>query len=261
MARMILVKPLPIASVVADAGSGAANLLTPSPKEVYVVPGGVASQTRVLTVDLGAVRRFDSVFLGFLTAWNTDFNLWSITAGVNGPVETVLLTEAAGTPAMARSRIDEPLYRHAFHRTPAPILARYLRIVIWPVTNAEATVGILSVGLATETTYNREWGGGRRIIDTGTVESLPDGGFATGDGAVKGGFRWTWGDLDDAEVDAIYAVGLDRGERRPIIVVEDPDPSTGLNERLHYGLFERFEPYERTAPGKTRWSLGVQQWV
>lgn len=261
MARMLLLKPLPIMSAAATFGTGAANLLTPNPKEVYFKAGFTGEQRPAVTVDLGEVRRFDSIFLGFLNNWNTDFNTWSISAGVAGPLETVLLSEPAGTPALTPSRSAAPHYRHAFHRTAAPVLARYLQITIFPSTNAETMVGILAVGLAFETTWNREWGGGRRIIDTGTVEALPDGGFATSEGAVKGGFRWTWGDLDDAEVDAIYDIGLDRGERRPVIVVEDPDRTAGLNERLHYGLFERFEPYERIAPRRTRWSLGVQQWV
>jgi len=35
----------------------------------------------------------------------------------------------------------------------------------------------------------------------------------------------------------------------------------GLNERIHYGLFDRFEPYERLSPGRTRWGLRMNEWI
>lgn len=60
---------------------------------------------------------------------------------------------------------------------------------------------------------------------------------------------------------ALWALVKDRGERRPVLVAEELQEGAGTNEELHYGLFDRFEAYERQAPGSTRWSLSMTEWV
>lgn len=256
MSKMIILEPTTVADIIpiADNVSGAENMLTPEPKEVAFQSSQVGALW--LRFDLGSVQMIDCVFLGFL----------------NCPPGTTLEVLAGETQAnltnfygpasvFAASSSASPLRRHQFIEFAAPVAARYVDIYIVRGASADMTFGIFATGLSLRTTHNREKGGGRPIIDTGAVEARVDGGFGTGHGAVKGGFRWTWGDLDDAEVDAIYHLGLRVGRRRPIIVVEDPDPSPGLNERIHYSLFDSFEPYERGDPTKHRWALSVTQWV
>ncbi|HYD12742.1 MAG TPA: hypothetical protein VEC11_07830 [Allosphingosinicella sp.] len=254
MANMLLVKPIVAGAVAASTGANAANLLTPDPKEAWSsTAAGAASN---LDFDFGAGISIDSVFIGFIGNAAAPTVSWT-----SGAAAYTTTNRLATTSALAPSRLASPPRRHGFWRTAAPFSDRFHRLVFTPNVAATVTIGIVVFGLALQTTYNREWGAGRRIIDTGEVERLPGGGFGLGDGAVKGAFSWTWGDLTDAEVDAIYGVGLDRGTRRPIVVVEDPADAAGLNEGLHYSLFDRFEPYERQNPNLTRWSLSVEQWV
>ena len=123
------------------------------------------------------------------------------------------------------------------------------------------SIGVLLVGLAFQPAHNQEWGAGRQPIDTGVKDPLLGGGFGILEGARKARYRWTLGDLTEAEADALYGLALDQGETSPLLVVEDPDATMGLNERLHYGLFDGFEAYERANPSQTRWGLSVTQWV
>jgi hypothetical protein len=257
MSNMLLLKPLSPSTVAASTGTGVANLLTPDPKEVWAsVAGGSASN---LDFDMGAgAPTIDSVYIGFVAGAATA-PTFTWTSGAASYTTTTNLTAVS---AFAPSSSAAPPRRHCFRRLAAPLVGhRYHRIAFTPGVAGTTTIGIVVFGLALQTAYNREWGGGRSIIDTGAKERLLGGGFGIGEGARKAAFRWTWGDLSDAETDAIYDLGLDRGEGRPVIVVEDPDLTTGLNERIHYGLFDRWEPYERQNPNLTRWSLSVEQWV
>jgi hypothetical protein len=121
--------------------------------------------------------------------------------------------------------------------------------------------GALIVSRAFQPTWNKEWGSGRRPIDTGSREPLIGGGFGIGRGVRKRAYSWTLGDLPDAEVDAIEDIALACGETSPLVVVEDPEVDAGLVRRIHYGLFDRFEAFERKAVGVTRWSLSIIGWV
>lgn len=82
-----------------------------------------------------------------------------------------------------------------------------------------------------------------------------------GDGVVKAQFSFSFIDLTDAERNRLYSIKRDRGLRKPVLVVEDADLSAGQNEAIHYGVFERFQAYERTNPRKTRWAGSVLQWL
>lgn len=260
MSRMILYRPLPILAAQVNGAplsfSGGENLLTPEPKEVLTFVNGTgATHVDIL---LGPGVTFDSVFVGYqvrshplppeFTWQGGDINYDDFTFGV---------------VPIAPSSSPRPLRRHSFHRLAAPVTRQGVRLAYGPsVPNGHSlAIGIVAVGLAIETSFNRERGGGRPIYDTGSREARPDGGFGIHRGARKSGFRWTWGDLDDAEIERLHDLGMQTGSTAPIVVVEDPDPTVGLNERVHYGLFDGFEPYERRDPSKHRWSLSMTQWV
>jgi hypothetical protein len=255
VSNMILYKRLIPTAAAASLGTGAANLLTADPKEVLAYTGTGAQN--LIDIDLGSAQSIDSLLLGYFS-WSGGadpaVSLWRGTA-------TYTDTLVVSGSALAPSSVSSPLRRHFFHRFSSPQTARYIRFAPTTVNAITYQIGIVAIGLAFQPTYNREWGSGRRIIDTGTKEALLGGGFGIGEGARKSAFRWTFGDLTDAEVASLFDLGLDRGETRPIVVVEDPDVTSGLNERIHYGLFERLEPYERQNVSQTRWSLEVQQWV
>lgn len=258
MANMIVMLPhRPNAVSAAGGGTGAANLLTPDPKEVYSDGGGGGA--RSIDLDLGSVRPVDVLFLGFLGGSDgTTFTSISATGGATSYTETTLNVPQT-QPAQSSS--PAPLRRHWFVLLPAPVSVRYIRVTVQTPTVATHTAGILAVGEAFRPIHNREWGGGRQIIDTGVKEPLFGGGFGIAKGAVKSRYRWTLGDLLSSEVERLYDLALNAGETRPVLVVEDPDPTSGLNERIHYGLFESLQAFERLNPEQTRWSFSLTEWV
>ena len=50
------------------------------------------------------------------------------------------------------------------------------------------------------------------------------------------------------------------GNRRPIVLVEGGEGSID-QDMVHYGVFERFEAFEREDPNDTRWALSMQDWA
>lgn len=255
MTNMVLYKPIAPAVVAASTGTGAANLVTYDPKEAWATAAaGTASN---LDFDFGANVSVDSLFIGFIAGGAAPIITWS-----SGTASYTTTVNKNAVSAYAGSDVAVPLRRHGFWRLGAAVNHRYHRVAFDPGAAATATIGIVAFGLAFQPTYNREWGGGRQPIDTGAKQRLLGGGFGIGEGARKAGFGWVFGDLTDADIAAFYDLAMDRGETRPLILVEDPDPAvTGLNERIHYGLFDRFDRYARQNPNLTRWELSMEQWV
>jgi hypothetical protein len=229
MSNLLLFKAIPI--VTATGSGGAANLASPDPKEIWTGSGSA-------TVNFSGSQVIDSVFVGFL-----------------GSAGSVNISGFGAFSAAASARTS-PKRRHAFRRLGLPFSASSVTI-----SSTSGSIGIVAFGLAFQPAYNQEWGAGRFPIDTGAREPLLGGGFGIGKGAKKTGYRWTLGDIQQAEIDQIYEIGETAGETEPIVVVEDPDATTGLNERLHYGVFDKLEPYERQNPSQTRWNLQMIEWV
>jgi len=254
MSTMLLLKPTQAAAIAASTGTGAANLGTYDPKEVWASTAAGAAAN--LDFDFGANVSIDSLFIGYMTNYSAPTIAWT-----SGAAAYTTTANLATQTALAPTASPAPPRRHGFWRLGAPVAHRYHRLVFTPGAAQTHMIGIVVFGLAFQPTWNREWGGGRQIFDTSSVQELLGGGFGVEEGAVKAGFGWTFGDLTDPEVEAIFDIGLDRGIRRPLLVAEDPAATTGLNERLHYGLFDRFERYARADPQNTRWSLSVKQWV
>lgn len=256
MANLIIVPPTPIAAIAASRGTGAANLLTRSPKEVWadIAVGSAVN----IDIDLGAVRAIDSALLGHIHG-PAAAAVWTITGGVVGYTETVL---KPSSPLRANDAAGQfPALSHAFwHGAAASV--RYLRFSITqPAGSPLLMAGIVLVGAAFSPAFNKEWGSGRRPIDTGSVTPLPDGGFAVVEGARKMGYSWTFGDLTDVETDRLQDLVLEIGESSPVLVVEDPAATTGLRNRIHYGLFEKLRQFERRNRKQTRWEFGMEEWV
>jgi hypothetical protein len=254
MSNMLILRPATPAAVAVNRGSGGQNLLTPDPKEVWA--DNATGSDATVTLDFGAARAVDSAFVGYHNA--IAGAAWSLAGGLNAAGDLGLLV--AGADLRAPSSSGAPPRRHAFRRFAATNL-RFLTFYFNQPAAPALQIGVLLSGLAFQPAWNREWGGGRQVLDTGSKEPLLGGGFGVGDGARKAAYKWRLGDLSDAEADALYDMALDRGETRPVLVVEDPDLTAGLNERLHYGLFDRFEQIERRTQQQTSWSLSVTQWV
>jgi len=249
MSGVLIVKPEPHGAPPNVAGSGAVNLLTPSPKEVWVAPSTAPVE---IQIDLGVPTTIDSFFLGYTNA---------------APGATWALATKTAPGAGHSGLHDGPMRaadslgprHHAFKRLAAPVTSRYFSIALYQAGPTPIYAGALILGQAFE--KYRERGSDRTLIDTGIRNDLPDGGFNTGDGVVKAQFAFSFVDLTDEERNRLYAIKRDRGLRKPVLVVEDADLAAGQNEAIHYGVFERFQAYERTNPRKTRWAGSVLQWL
>ena len=256
MANILILSPVSISAIAASRGSGVANLLSRSPKEVWI--DSAVGSAATIDIDLGAATSIDTVYLGYVSP-PVAGAVWTITGGLAGYAETTL--KASGALRAVDSASRAPSRTHALWTGNAASV-RYIRIsVTQPAGNAVLSAGVVMVGAAWRPTFNMEWGAGRRVIDTGSATSLPDGGFATVAGARKRAFSFSLGDLSSAEVDALEEMLLDLGETSPALVVEDSDANTGQRGRIHYGLFQGLKAFERRNPAQTRWELNFEEWI
>ena len=256
MGNILILSPSPVSAVAASRGTGAANLLKDDPKEVWA--DSAVSTAANIDVDLGSVTSIDTVFLGYVTPPAAGAS-WTITGGAAGYTDTVV--KAGGALRAIDSTGQSPALSHAFWHG-AAVNVRYLRLAVTqPAGSAALTAGVVMAGAAFVPVWNNEWGGGRRVIDSSAVTGLPSGGFAIVDGARKGSYTWTLGDLTEAEVDTLYAMQLDRGASKPLLVVEDPGATTGQRNRIHYGLLTSLQQFERRNAKQTKWAFSLEEWV
>lgn len=233
------------------ADTGVANLITPDPKEVFQASG---TGTRTLYLDFGAAVTLDSLFLGY------------VNADANAKLQVYTNTGAAGAgavsvfPLTAIRATDAVTVRASQLAKFTPVASRYWSVVI-SANAAALQIGALAMGLSFEAAWDREFGSGRRLIDTGTAKALQSGGFGINEGARKAAYSWTFGDLTDAETEKLWGLSYRLGRTRPVIVHEREGATSGANEQLHYGLFQRFDQFERREPGATKWQLEIEEWI
>lgn len=247
MSSLIISRPI---KPVAFSGSPAATYdraLSGDPKEAAVL----AATPGVWNLDYGAAVTLDSVFIGYHTA-------------PAGPTMTVTTSATLGgapvatpQPALSLLPVAADMYAHGFAKF-TPTTSRY-----WTITLSTGTynVGVVALGQSMQPTYGREYGSGRGLTDLSNVSRLFGGGFGIDEGAIIPWFEWNMGDLTDAEVETLYSMLRRSAESRSIVVVEDPDRTAGMHERIHYGLLAKVDKFERFAPGATRWGMRVDDWL
>lgn len=246
MKGLQIIRPIPAA--VHATGSGPANMLTPSPREIWIAAEAGAQQ---IDIDVQSAQAVDGFYLGFTNARpDAQWTIQSI-AAIGGAVTTTHLNAQPMRLAGAlRDRFA------AFARLPVPVTGRYFRVIVdQPETKME--IGNLVVGLTLEWPY--AYGSGRQPIDSSRVVDLADGGYGIDAGVVKAQFQWRFVDLDSDTLDKLWAIVEDRGEHKPLVIVEGaayPPKATAV----HYGLFRRFEPFEREDAAATKWAMTVGEW-
>lgn len=246
MAGLLINKP--IAAAITAPGSGVANLQTPSPREIWIAP---AAGAHMIDIDLLSAQQVDCFYLGSTNA--TVDAVWTIQS-IDAIGGAVTATHVNGQPMRlaGNTRNRYP----AFARLAAPVVGRYFRITVnQPVTPME--IGVLVVGLALEWPY--AYGSGRVPIDTSRVTSLQDGGFGIDAGVVKRAFQWRFVDLDEATLDKLWAIAEEVGESKPLLVVEGPAYPPSATS-VHYGIFRRFDYYEREDAASSKWALTLEEW-
>ena len=254
MSNLLILPPAPVASVSSSGGSGIANLLSPDPREVWL---DSATGSRTIGIDLGAPRVIDTIFLGYISG-SVAGSSWRIDGGL--PPSTGFTIKPDGPLRVADSVGQFAAVSHAlWHGVPTSV--QYLTFALTQPGSVPLGAGIVMVGSASSAALPHEFGAGRGVKDTGSVTRLPSGGLAIVEGARVGTYAWTLGDLTQAEADALYALQKDRGETRPVLVVEDPAPTTGLANRIHYGLMTGLKRYERRNAAQIRWDFSMEEWT
>lgn len=256
MSRLLIVQPLPIAVVAASRGTGAANLATPDPKEVWA--DGASGSAATLTVDFGQAVTIDTIWLGAVRPPAAGAT-WSLAGGLGGSADTAIAATAPLRVPDVAGGFEET--SGALWRGAAVTLRTLAVTVTQPGGGAALTAGVLVAGRAFEAQLGQEWGTGRQPIDTGLATALASGGFAAVEGVRKVQLDWTFGDLSLAEAEQLERIALDRGETRPALVIEDDARTAGLRARIHYGLFKKWRAFERRNRRQTRWEISIEQWI
>lgn len=257
MANILIAEPAPIAAVTASRGTGAANLLTADPREIWL--DSAVGSPATINIDLGVERIIDTVFLGCLFGASSGAT-WTISGGLAGYSET-LIQAAAPLRVVEAGGGRRRTMSHALW-TGQEQMVRYLRLSISQPAGAQPlAIGVLMVADAFQPQLNKEWGSGRAVKDTSSITRLPSGGVSIVEGARYGGYSWTFGDLSEAETDRLYEMQLGVGESRPVLVVEDPAQTAGLRNRIHYGALTSLRAYERRNRRQTSWQLAVDDWA
>lgn len=246
MTGMLILKPL--AATWSGAGTGIANLQSPSPREVWRAAGVGNS---VIELDLGAAVDLDAIYLGNTNASADATWMGQTITGLGGSVSGTLFS------AMPIRLAGNIRTRHpAFVRLPAPTNARFLRLT-FSQSGVPLEIGVAVPALSLELPY--AFGSGRMPVDTSRVVSLIDGGFGIDRGSVKALLQWRFVDLDNAALSKLWAISEDRGESAPLVVIEGPDDPP-IATGVHYGLFRRFEAFEREDPANTKWAMSLEEW-
>lgn len=246
MSAALILAPLPIVAIAGDDPTTVGHLLTSDPREVWAPAGAASIQ---FTADLGAAVAIDTVFLGYSILKQASAVVVKVD-GVQVGASAFALPRRAGR------------YAHALILLNQGVIGQHVQVIITVAAgDRPQSLGVLMIGQRFQPQWNHEWGAGRVPVDTGTRTRLQGGGYGLDAGIVKSGWQWTFGDLSDGELDQVFDIVMDRGETGPVLVVENPDQTAGLAERIHYGTFDRIEAFERQDVQLTRWSLRIEDWL
>lgn len=249
MSGTLIVAGDDVSAIAVSSGTGADNLLSQSPREVWMA---ASATPQTIDIDMGQVVPIDSFFIGATNA--TADAVWTVFRGASmGDEEQEIMA-----PRLCRAADSLGPTHHAFHRLAQPVSSRFFRIRISQGGADPFYAGRVLLGLAFE--QFRELGGGRQPVDTGSRTSQADGGFGTAAGIVKALFNFSFIDLDDNDLRRLWAIAYKVGLRIPCVTVEDADLASGQNEAIHYGVFQTFQPYDRQEPGASRWAFSHEEW-
>lgn len=245
-----IIRPETVAAIAASSNSAdSGNMLTAPPREVWL--SSVAA-THTIDIDLGSAMAIDTLFIGSTNAATGTTLTVSRGTGMGAGLT------AEGTQNLRLGAAEGPRFHGLFTRAVGAPAARYFRLTISLPAAAALEVGVIAAGLA----FRRSvaYPTSRVAIDTSTRTDLWDGGFGVGEGVTKAAYRFKFIDLDKSSRDQLWSLVSKRGTRRPIILVEDDEDLPLADSSVHYGLLDRFEPWERANALDTIWSMGMVEW-
>lgn len=261
MSELLIIEPIqlnyegPTPSLVLAAGVGSTNLLTNDPREIW--SDFDAGNYRFINIDFGKDIQFDTVFLGntnasFGSSWRLSYGTSSEGSGLANYVfdGALLPLPWADQP---ESRVPALYVHHEL------ITARYVIVHVRQAEGQPLQIGRFIIGKALRPFYNKERGAQRVPFDTGTRTRLSDGSLSTVAGALISGFKWVFGNLSEAEANALWGIVRRRRTTEPVLLIEDAENLSV--EGTHYCTLIDLEGYLRDDPTKNRWALSVEDWL
>ena len=257
----------------ADAGFPIGNLADPQPKVVWRRPAITGAWTAVVDVDLLADTFVDTV--GLLSTNAGPDASWFVAgasaadgiAALDAPASFMFGAtggSAYGTFGVAPTT-RWPL-RHGL-LTGAGRTVRHVRLYYQDDAGVPGGVwraGNVVVGQSWKCgnpQFNFELGAGRKIIDLSDKRVLPGGENGRWAKAKVPAFRATWSSIEDIDLLPLWSIYRQVGFTEPLLVVEDPDPTPGQNERIHYCTIDSLDYYQRTQLDKSTIELKVTEWL
>lgn len=235
-------------TAVAGSMTDVARVATPDPKEVAVSTG---AGVRTIDLDLGSEQVVGAVYIGGANMGTT----FAVTGGGTGDAYTTI--PLGNIYVAAKRRAVSPRQYLLIIDPPQPL--RYIRLSA-TLANGNA-VGIACALERFTPTWGQEWGAGRPLSDASSMAKNRAGGFGGELGVISPGYSFTLGDLTDDETEILFDIVRQVGESRPVVIVEQPDLTENLDARLHYGLIQRIEPYERQRLNIVRWGFRIEDWL
>lgn len=260
MSDLLIIEPITLSQNIAVAhytvtrGTGHANLITYDPREIFL-DGPVGNGTQI-NIDFGQNVAINTVYLGNTNGAAGD--TWGIAYG-NAAAGAINITQFFTNPLRLPSDDVAGARGPAVYVFPAATNMRYLRITLFRPAGQPLEVGNLIVGNALRPFYNKDRGAQRVPLESGTRTRLSDGSLSTVAGALISGFKWVFGDLSEAEANALWGIIRRRRTTEPVLVIEDDDSLSA--ESVHYCTLIDLQPYTRLDPRKTRWELSVEDWL
>jgi hypothetical protein len=271
MSNGIIVQPIALSgkvlavsgSVPVDSAFPITALFDPQPKTIVQTQlTGPGSYSLVIDFDLGGDTAIDTVAVLFTNL--QPGAVWQLCAATQAQGAAYLPTGPANFLSTSFGVLpsNNSSRQHGIWVGGA-ITMRFLRIILTAPTNNERVlrIGNIVIGARVPLVWNFELGSGRKIEDQSIIRTLPGGETAPERGGRTPLFRATWSNIADTEMRAIYALLLDLGTSAPLLIVEDPDITTGLNERIHYGLLTGLDFTERSQVDKQRIDLTIREMI
>lgn len=123
--------------------------------------------------------------------------------------------------------------------------------------------GLIALGKRLEppATFGLDWGGGRRVNDLSSVRVLDGGERGIWRRARVPEIRGSFSHLTDSELREWWRILNQVGESDSLILVEDGAPTTGQQERIHYGTLTNLDFFERRQSDKSRIDFRLTHWL
>lgn len=264
MSELLIIEPIDLSfggatpSLGVGRGDGGENLISNDPREIWVDSAlNAPGSGTIISIDFGVDTAFDTIFLANTNA-AADAAL-TLSYGTAAQASNLAVYEALNVPLSLPFDSGPGARRQTVYITPEPRIARYVAIHVGQYSGAPLEVGRVVIGNAFKPFYNKERGAQRVPLDSGTRTRLSDGSLSTVSGVLISGFKWVFGDLSEAEANALWGIVRRRRTTEPVVVIEDAENLSV--EGTHYCTLIDLEGYLRSDPTKNRWALSVEDWL